>query len=596
MKRSEIEKHLANADYKIALEKLSDYGPSVWRDTAELRCLRALGQRHEALRLAEKFARESNLVGDPERNDRARYIALVLTEQGQAKRACEIMADLCLKSPNVPALYREYAFSLATDLRLDEAEYNLRKAISLRPTNASSHAQLARVYCRTGRVDKGIKSYFRAAILDPDKENFLQRLAYWTNFVDSTTQQSNYQLARLWAAKAHPTSTANAKTEHIANPDKVLKLGFVSGDFCSHAISFFIFPLFKGLDRRSFSITAYNDTRKIDKVTGAIRDLCDFWHESSKLTDSELAAQVETDQIDILVDLSGHKGTNRMGMFAKQSAPIQLSWLGYPSTTGLDSIQYRITDQIADPKGPADKYFSEQLLRLENGFLCYEPLATAPDITERAADSPICFGSFNNLAKISSLTLDCWAAVLRAVPNSILYLKRQQLVNQSAQEYLIHEFKLRGVRPDRLRLKTSKAKIEQHLDEYNEIDIALDTTPYNGATATLEALWMGKPVITLSGNTHASRVSASILNRLELDDLVCHSVDEYALAAAKLAADSQLLRDVRSSLRSRMAQSALTNKMQFGHEFGEALRTVWQQWCRRTDTIDENVRAVGKPN
>lgn len=591
MERSKIERHFNSGRYQKALAGLSKCEPSAWSDTTKLRCMRAM--RHiDAVDLADRL--RSTIIGrsEPypmntsERNNQLRYIALVYSEQNRAKDACGIMAKLCKQSPEVAALHREYAFALSNDAQLDKAESELNKAIALQPDNASSHAQLALIYCRTGRTEAGYGGYSRAASLEPENATYIQRLLYWSNYLEYTSQQSNYQLARLWSNKTFPNDHANSNSWSQSDPDRPLRLAFVSSDFCAHAIRFFIQPLLKGLNNNEFHFTAYSDGKNsdnnnADKQSAKIRQLFDVWRDSSQVTDAQLATQVIADQIDILVDLNGHTGGNRLGVFVKHAAPIQLSWLGYPSTTGLQSIGYRITDRIADPSGLHDPFFSEKLLRLPNGFLCYQPLESAPEIKPSGDQSHIRFGSFSNLAKISKLTLDCWAAALLAVPNSTLYLKRQQLSNDNASAYLLSQLKERGISEDRILLNSSKAKLEQHLDEYNNIDIALDTTPYNGTTTTLEALWMGVPVISLMGQTHASRVTASILHRLNLTGLATNTVFEFAERAKELSQLQETLHELRFGLRKRMKESSLMNNAQFGREFGNTLRSQWRDWCHQ---------------
>lgn len=592
MERSQIENHFNSGKFTLALKGLETYKASQWRDTTRLRCFRSLGRGKQALDCANELHQRLASSSSPyklntsQRNNQLRYIALVFSERGKAKKACKILHELCKNNPEVPALHREYAFALTSDSKLDLAEEHLIKALELQPSNANSHAQLGRIYCQTGRVDAGYSSYSKAATLEPDNLDYIKRLIYWSNYSERTTQQSNYQLARLWANKAHPGNQAGSSALRALNTDRELKVGFVSSDFCAHALSFFIAPLLEGLDRSQFNVTAYSDTKKADAVTESIKYQCDFWRDSSHFTDSQLAAKISADQIDVLIDLNGHTGGNRLNVFAKHVVPIQLSWLGYPSTTGLRSIGFRITDRIADPIGLNDQFFSEQLLRLPSGFLCYKPLETAPNIAPSDNNGIIRFGSFNNLAKISSLTLDAWAAALSAVPNSTLYLKRQQLINANSSDFFVKEFAERGVTADRLILSTSKATIEQHLNEYNNIDIALDTTPYNGTTTTLEALWMGVPVISLMGKTHASRVTASILQRLSLTGLATKSVVEFAERAKELSEMDEKLNQLRANLREQMRNSTLMNNTQFAREFGNAIRSQWHDWCHTHSSVE----------
>ncbi|MBL4671109.1 MAG: hypothetical protein JKX81_02525 [Arenicella sp.] len=588
MERSKIERHFNCGRYQRALSGLSENERSAWGDTTKLRCMRAMGHK-DAIAYADQLRSiisdrsEAYPMTTSERNNQLRYISLVYAEQNRAKDACTIMARLCKKSPNVAALHREYAFALSNDSQLDKAELQLNRAIKLKPDSASSHAQLALIYCRTGRADAGYNGYSRAATLEPNNVAYTQRLLYWSNYLEHTTQQSNYQLTQLWVNKAFPNQQSVSDTLNTANPARQLKLAFVSSDFCAHAIRFFIQPLLTGLNKDEFHLTGYSDAKAVDQATAAIGELCDVWRDSSQIDDTQFATQITADKIDILVDLNGHTSGNRLGVFAKHVTPIQLSWLGYPSTTGLKSIGYRITDRVVDPSELHDQFFSEKLLRLSNGFLCYKPLENAPDINPSGDQSHIRFGSFSNLAKISSLTLDCWSAALLAVPKSTLYVKRQQLTNKNASGFFIQQLVDRGISEDRIIFNHSTAKVEHHLDEYNNIDIALDTTPYNGTTTTLDALWMGVPVISLKGQTHASRVTASILYRLNLSGLATDTVFEFGERAKELSALQETLHELRFGLRKRMKESALMNEKQFGREFGNALRSQWRDWCHERD-------------
>ena len=556
-----------------------------WKHAFEIRVLRMLKRGPDALAIAEKLHQAQQQTEQGLSAELLRYIALAYSENGKVDEALKIYQNICLADSEA-SLLLEYGTTLSGKGLLDEAELQLRRGCKILPTNADFHSQLGRVYCRSGRVDKGIESYQRAAFLEPNKTQHLQRIAYWSNYSDHFSQQTNFQLARLWANNAYPENQKGSNTWRDANPDKPLKIGFVSGDFCAHAVSFFITPLLKHLDRKQFQVIAYSDVAKPDQVTEEIKKHCDQWRDAASLNDDLLAAQMGADQLDVLIDLSGHSANNRLGIFSQHIAPIQISWLGYPATTGLDSIQYRITDAIADPISEDKDYFSERLIRLNTSFLCYEPYADSPKVTKQTVNSKasIRFGSFNNLAKISATTLDAWAGVLLAVPDSTLYIKRQQLINKNAKQHLINELSDRGIDESRLILKTSKAKIKDHLAEYNEIDIALDTSPYNGTTTTLESLWMGTPVITLSGKTHASRVSASILHHSALNELIAENIEDFIQIAQQFADNRKKLAEVSNSLRDKLAKSSLFDYELFAMEFANNIREKWQLWCYAINT------------
>lgn len=519
-----------------------------------------------------------------ERNHQHRYIALVFTELGRAEVAAKIMQGLVEQSPELAALHREHAYALGNCGELDKAEQALQKALLLQPQNATTQAHLARLYCNTGRAQAGYNAFSRAATLEPNNPEYLARLIYWSNYLSTTTQQSNYQLTRLWAALAHPSCNDGNAIKRNTDPNRQVRLGMVSADFCAHASSFFIKPLLRGLDRKDFSIVAYNMAQKDDAVTAQMKELCDRWYDVSKLDDTALRKLVQDDKIDILFDLNGHAKGNRLGLFAQRNAPIQISWLGYPGTTGLKSMDFRITDRVADPVGMHDEFYSESLLRLPNGFLCYEPLATAPEPQTSNNNGAVRFGAFVSLAKVSDITLDCWAAALHAVPDSTLYLKHQQLVSEATREHFIRKLADRGVNESRIRTKTSTPTIEEHFAEYNHVDIALDTSPYNARTSTMEALWMGVPVITLLGQTHAGRATASILQRLELEHLATESVQRFGDCAQALAEDREKLNALKVGLRSRLQNSSLLDQKRFGRDLGIVLRSEWRHWCQLRTT------------
>lgn len=595
MNKKTIEHSFSRGDFAASLEALKALPPSAWRDTTTLRCLRSLSSNKERGKQATAFAEKllaQYTEGAPyattrsERNNQRRYIALVLAEQGQAKKACSIMKALVAKSPDLAALQQEYAFALNACGQLDLAEQALYRALALQPSNVRAHTQLARIQCRTGRVRAGFDGYLRAATLESDNPEHHEHLLYWSNYLASTTQQSNYQLARVWASKknlrnqrTHFTRKADHQSKNEAA--KQIRLAFVSSNLCAHPVSFFIKPLLRGLDKSQFNITAYHMGDRTDAVSAQIQSLCDKWDDVSRLSTDKLIQKITQDSIDILIDLNGHSAGARLDIFAKRSAPIQMSWLGYPSTTGLANMDFRITDRIADPVGLNDDFYSEQLLRLPNGFLCYEPLSTAPKVAPqlKPEDNSIKFGSFNSLAKISDLSLDSWAAALHAVPNSTICIKRQQLRNQGPKDYLLAEFEKRGIEGERVELLTSTSSIEAHFNEYNRVDVALDTSPYNGTTTMLEALWMGVPVLSLQQNTHASRVSASLLQSLELSHLATTSVQAFAQQAELLTHHRETLLDLKHGLRERMRQSPLLDHKRFGRDFGSTLRQQWRNWC-----------------
>jgi predicted O-linked N-acetylglucosamine transferase (SPINDLY family) len=352
-----------------------------------------------------------------------------------------------------------------------------------------------------------------------------------------------------------------------------VKIGYVSGDFRRHSVANFLFPLFENHDRSAVTVYCYNNNAWNDDVTERLCGVADHWRRISGLPDETVAVMIAEDGIDILVDLSGHTAHNRLSLFARQPAPVQVTWLGYPGSTGVEAIRYRLVDSITDPAGDGDGYYSETLIRLEHGFLCYAPLDPAPAPAMRSAGDQIRFGSFNNPAKLSSATLNLWSKLLQAVDRSELVLKGRSFADPAMRHMVLERFQKRGIAEERLVLLEHMAAPDRHMGAYGEMDIALDPFPYNGTTTTCEALWMGVPVITLLGDRHSSRVGASLLTRVGLQDLIATDEEDYIRLGAKLAADHARRAALRGTLRQTMQNSPLCD----GPGFARRLEAAYRQ-------------------
>jgi predicted O-linked N-acetylglucosamine transferase (SPINDLY family) len=304
------------------------------------------------------------------------------------------------------------------------------------------------------------------------------------------------------------------------------------------------------------------------------------WRNIVGLNDAQAAQAVRDDHIDILVDLVGHTGANRLLLFARKPAPVQVTYLGYPDSTGVTAIDYRMTDAYADPTDVTDS-FSEKLVRLPQTFLCYRPSDAAPAVGSVAAGGTgrITFGSFNALAKINEPLMAMWSRILVGVPDSRLVLKSRGLASAAARKRILDCFAAHHIDRDRIELIAWAADEREHLQLYNRIDIALDTFPYHGTTTTCEAMWMGVPVVTLAGNAHVSRVGASLLSNVGLPELVAHSQSEYVRIASDLAHDPGRLSELRSTLRERMERSPLMDAPHFARDVEAAHRQMWRTWC-----------------
>jgi predicted O-linked N-acetylglucosamine transferase (SPINDLY family) len=360
-----------------------------------------------------------------------------------------------------------------------------------------------------------------------------------------------------------------------------LRVGYVSPDFCIHSVANFLLPLLSNHDAQIVDIVCYSNTERQDEITARFQALAGTWRDIRNKSDEEVVQLIREDRIDILVDLAGHTGRGRLRVFGHKAAPVQLTYLGYPDTTGLKTVDYRLTDQWADPPGQ-EAFHTEKLIRLPGGFLCYAPLFETPPVSSAPLLDKgfVTFGSFNNVAKMNPEVLQLWAEILKAVPRSRLLLKTKSFWDKSVAEDFSNRIQACGVERERVELRPWALHPRDHLIHYREIDIALDTFPYNGTTTTCEALWMGVPVIALAGNTHAGRVGVSLLSALGLENLIAPTPNDYLTLTVALAQDTARLTALHSTLRERLAQSSLCDGRKFAAEVERVYRFIWHDWCR----------------
>lgn len=380
------------------------------------------------------------------------------------------------------------------------------------------------------------------------------------------------------AAAAVCSSHGNDRT-----PDRRLRVGYVSANFYLHSVAYFLEPILAHHDKASIETFCYANMDGQDAKTDDFKRHADHWRDIKTLDDVAAAALIMADEIDILVDLAGHTADNRLGVFTRKPAPVQLSYLGYPATTGLPSMDYRFTDEQADPPGMTEHLHTERLWRLPDGFLCYQPptrpvLAPPPCV----ANGHVTFASFNNLAKVNAEVVALWSAILGRTPGSRLLLKSKVLAHDKIRENTLHAFEACGIERKRIELMDWRGEMSDHLDTYGLVDIALDTFPYNGTTTTCEALWMGVPVVTLAGKEHVSRVGASILAHAGLGDFIAEDDAAYVELAVSLAGDVSRLEALRQQLRTRMSASQLCNPVRSTRHVEAAYRSMWTAWIQDT--------------
>jgi len=465
--------------------------------------------------------------------------------------------------------------------RLEDAVACYTRAIALKPDYSFTYDHLASALKDQGRPDQAAAWWAKALELDPANAAAHSNLLLSLHYLPGYTPAAIFAEHQRWAQRhAAPLAAAVAPHPNPRDPQRRLRIGYVSGDFKGHVVAFFLEPILRRHDHRLFHITCYSDVVCPDDVTARMRGYSDRWHDTAAWPDARFADQIRADGIDILVDLAGHTAGGRLLVFARKPAPVQISYLGYPDTTGLHAIDYRLTDPWLDPPGPADQFSTERLLRLGRCCLCYDrglvpEVAPLPALTNRY----VTFGSFNALAKVTPETLRLWADVLMVVPGSKLLLKATALGEAATQNRVRGLFAGYGISADRLELRGYLPSPVDHLELYHRVDIALDTFPYNGTTTTCEALSMGVPVITLAGRTQVSRTGVTLLSAVGLSQLIAAAPQDYLRIARELAGDLPRLAQLRHALRQRMQRSPLQNADEFVGTLEDTYRRLWQAWC-----------------
>lgn len=465
--------------------------------------------------------------------------------------------------------------------KLDAAREKFEAARELRPELCGPWASLAVLYGSQGCPELSLALYRKALEIN---ENPIWRSSYLFSlqYSEQLTAPEIYREHREWGRKYDALAEKVQAFGNAPDLSRKLRIGYLSGDFCQHAVANFMEPLLNCHDRARFEIHCYANVLAHDEVTARLEALSDVWLDVGAITDEDLCRKVRADGIDILVDLSGHTRGQRLGVMVRKAAPVQATYLGYPGTTGLAAIDYRISDATCDPPGVTDCYHSEKLLRLDRCFVTYQPPPHAPSVSAAPfqARGSITFGSFNNINKVNHRTIGLWADILRALPTSRIVIKHFATSHQLARKRILDSFAAFGIDAGRVCLLPAQPDLASHLALYREIDIALDCTPYNGTTTTCEAMWMGVPVITLAGDRHSARVGASLLGAAGLHEHIAATAEGYVKSAIDLALDTSHLIRLRDTLRQTMKDSPLLDARGFTASLEDAYSRAWQAWCQ----------------
>jgi predicted O-linked N-acetylglucosamine transferase (SPINDLY family) len=500
-----------------------------------------------------------------------------LRAKGELAAAVDAFGKAIELRPDFLEALNNLALTLHEDLRLDEAIATYRRALALNPNSGEVLKNFGNALKDTGELDEAIRCYQRAADLGGDARaagNFL----YAMHFHPRYGPREIYEAHAGWNRRfCQPLASHIRPHQNERAPDRPLHIGYVSPDFHSHPVGRFLLPLFAHHDREQFKIHCFSDLRRPDAVTGQLRENTDVWRETRSLSDEQLAELIRQDGIDILVDLTMHMKGNRLLVFARKSAPVQVTYLAYCSTTGVEAIDYRLTDPFLDPVGEDESVYTEKTIRLARSYWCYQPhypaMAVAPP---PALEKPaIKFGCLNTYSKVNAEVMAAWAAILRGVPRSRLIVHSLDGAHRERDRRVLNSH---GVDPQRLEF-VEFLRGEEYFHRYDQIDIGLDPFPYPGGTTTCDALWMGVPVVSLAGQTAVSRAGLSILSNLGVSELVASTTAQYVEVATALAQDVSRLGLLRSTLRDRMRASPLMDAGQFARDLEAAYRRMWRNWC-----------------
>ncbi len=456
-----------------------------------------------------------------------------------------------------------------------------QSALAIRPDHAETHYNLANTLVEQGELDRAERHFNQALTHNPDHPHAARNLLFMSCYNPRHQPADVLARHRRWGERFEQASAALSPSPHTNTPDpeRPLRVGLVSADFRRHAVSFFIEPLLAEMDRERISFFGYANVTAPDQLTRRLKAAADRWCDISPLSDRQAADRIRKDRIDILIDLGGHTANSRLPLFRFRPAPIQAAYLGYPATVGTQYIDARLTDERCDPAN-TQAWYVEKLAYLKGGFCAFRPPDDPPDVAPAPAlaNGFVTFGSMLNLSKINGVTIALWCRVLRAVPDARLFLLRHNFKVASTRQRYLDAFAEHGISPERITLQW---RFEgSHLDQYRQMDIALDSLPFCSHTSNCEGLWMGVPTLTLAGEYFAGRMGVSINRMAGLEGWIATTADDYVALAQARAADINALGELRAGLRSQVARSRLTDGRACADAFAATLRQLWRNWCQ----------------
>jgi len=532
-------------------------------------------KEHQAGNIQQAKALYLDIIGrDPTYSDAYHLLGVIQAQQSQIDHAIQNinhaieLFECELYYNSLGAVYLKQGY-------IQKALFYLNKALKINDQYIDAYNNLGQSLLIAGECMDAMNCFRKVISLNSNVPQLYSNYLTCLNYLPSLNHETIFQ-AHLSFNKLFRNNYTICKHQLTKKDKKKLRIGYVSPDFCRGSVAFFIEPILRNHDPNFFEIFCYANISQPDDITHRMKPYTKQWIDTCLMNDNQMANKIMQDKIDILVDLCGHFSENRLPVFARQPAPVQLTYLGYPNTTGLTSIDYRLTDSIADPQN-RDAYHSEKLLRLPAPFLCYQPVSKSPDVSPLPAESNgfITLGSFNNLAKITDNVIHVWASILRQIKHSRLLLKARPFIDPVTCGHYQKKFQQKGISHEQLIFRGHEDSIKSHLMVYNNIDLALDSFPYNGTTTTCDALWMGVPVISLCGACHANRVGATLLSAIGMKDFIAYSENEYITKTIEICQNVPLLKAIRRQLRPVMQKSALMDARRLTMN----IESVYQQIC-----------------
>jgi predicted O-linked N-acetylglucosamine transferase (SPINDLY family) len=530
---------------------------------------------HNAVETVHKIVEK-----DPSRTDVMFVLAKLFAQTGQFEKARHWYEKILTREQN-PLIYNELGLICQYLGLLTLAEQYQRKAIQIAPDDPQLWPNLAVILIETGRAPQGIELLHNAVEKMPGNSRLHSSLLFYLHFLPELNQKMLFDEHRKWSRIYAPPSLTQIQHPNVPEPDRRLRIAYVSPDFSGRPVSYFIEPVLEAHNRKAFEIYGYGNMRTSEGVTEILKKRFGSYRSIYGLDDQMVAGLIKSDRIDVLIELAGHTTDNSLTVLAGKPAPVQVTYLGSPDTTGLEQIDYRLTDKFADPPG-SEKFYTEELVCLPTGLVCYRPPDPAPALRTLSAikNGYVTFGSFNRPSKIHPHMIELWAQILKACPGSRLVLKFGVGTDLAVTQRYLEALGKFGIDHKRIAVHGWLPRPEQLLLQ-SQIDIALDTFPFNGFTVTCETLWMGVPVISLVGDCHASRIGLSILSQIGLEFFAASTPAEYVAKAVSLAHNLKGLSKIRASIRERMKKSPLCDPTRFVKGLESAYRSMWHRWCQK---------------